>query len=69
MNSSNNERKNIIQTVNKEVQVVDEEFHLNKLDEGTRQKWVELKEKLEELENIELEIKKPYISLNGENKR
>jgi len=69
LNSPNNERKNIIQTVSKEVQVVDEEFHLNKLDEGTKQKWFELKEKLEELENIELEIKKPYISLNGENKK
>jgi len=69
LNSPNNERKNIIQTVNKEVQVVDEEFHLNKLDEGTTLKWFELKEKLEELENIELEIKKPYISLNGESKK
>ena len=69
LNSSNSDRKNIIQTVNKEVQVVDEEFHINKLDEETKQKWIELKEKLEELENIELEIKKPYISLNGENKK
>jgi RecB family endonuclease NucS len=68
LNSSINER-NIIQTVNKEVQVVDEDFHLNKLDEGTKQKWFDLKVKLEELENIELEIKKPYISLNGENKK
>jgi predicted transport protein len=69
LNSNNLETPNIIQTVNKEVQVVDEEFHLNKLDEGTKLKWFELKEKLEELENIELEIKKPYISLNGENKK
>lgn len=69
LNSSNDDRKNVIQTVNKEVQVVDEEFHLNKLVGGTKQKWVELKEKLEELENVELEIKKPYISLNGENKK
>jgi RecB family endonuclease NucS len=69
LNSPNNERKNIIQTVNKEVQVIDEEFHLTKLDEETKQKWFELKDKLDELENIELEIKKPYISLNGENKK
>ena len=67
--SLNNDKKNIIQTVKREVQVVDEQFHLNKLDEGTLLKWVELKEKLEELENIELEIKKPYISLNGQNKK
>ena len=69
LNSPNSEKKTIIQTVNKEVKVVDEEFHLNKLDEETKQKWFELKGKLEELENIELEIKKPYISLNGENKK
>jgi predicted transport protein len=69
LNSPNSEKKTIIQTVNTEVQVVDEEYHLNKLDEGTKLKWFELKEKLEELENIELEIKKPYISLNGENKK
>ncbi len=69
LNSNNVEKKNIIQTVNKEVQVIDEEYHLNKLDDGTIQKWNDLKERLNELENTELEIKKPYISLNGENKK
>ena len=67
--SSINDKKNIIQTVKREVQVVDEQFHLNKLDEGTFVKWLDLREKLEELENIEIEIKKPYISLNGQNKK
>jgi hypothetical protein len=69
LNSNNVEKKNIIQTVNKEVQVIDEEYHLNKLDDSTIQKWNDLKERLNELENTELEIKKPYISLNGENKK
>jgi hypothetical protein len=67
--SSNNDKKNIIQTVKREVQVVDEQFHLDKLDEGTQVKWVELKEKLEELDNIEIEIQKAYITLNGLNKK
>jgi predicted transport protein len=69
LNSPHSEDKGIIQNVNKVVQIVDEDYHVNKLDEGTKTKWIELKEKLEELENIELEIKKPYISLNGENKK
>lgn len=69
LNTSNIESKNIIQTVNKEVQVVDEDFHISKLDEGTKLKWIEIKERLEELENVGLEVKKPYISLNGENKK
>lgn len=69
LNSPHSEDKGIIQNVNKVVQIVDEDYHVNKLDEGTKSKWIELKEKLEELENVELEIKKPYISLNGENKK
>jgi hypothetical protein len=69
LNSPHIEDKGIIQNVNKVVQIVDEDYHVNKLDEGTKTKWIELKEKLEELENVELEIKKPYISLNGENKK
>jgi hypothetical protein len=69
LNSPHIEDKGIIQNVNKVVQIVDEDYHVNKLDEGTKLKWIELKEKLEELENVELEIKKPYISLNGENKK
>lgn len=68
LNSSSKENKTIIQSVNSEVKVIDEEFHTNKLDEGTKQKWFELKEKLEELENVKIEIKKPYINLIGENK-
>lgn len=67
--SSINEEKNIIQTVKREVQVVDEQFHLDKLDKGTLVKWFELKEKLEELENVEIEFQKPYITLNGQNKK
>jgi predicted transport protein len=63
---SNIETNSVIKGVSKEIQVVDEEFHTNKIDEETREKWNELKERFLELENVKLEVKKPYISLVGE---
>jgi hypothetical protein len=68
LNSNNLETPNIIQTVNREVQVVDEEYHTNKLDFETLQKWNDFKERISDLDNVTLEIKKPYISLMGESK-
>ena len=68
LNSNNLETPNIIQTVNREVQVVDEEYHTNKLDSETLQKWNDFKERISDLDNVTLEIKKPYISLMGESK-
>jgi hypothetical protein len=68
LNSNNLETPNIIQTVNREVQVVDEEYHTNKLDSETLQKWNNFKERISDLDNVTLEIKKPYISLMGESK-
>lgn len=57
-----------IESVSKEIQVIDEEFHTNKLDKSLLEKWNELKERFLELDNVKLEIKKPYISLLGETK-
>jgi hypothetical protein len=65
---SNVESSTLIESVSKEIQVVDEEFHTNKLDSETLQKWNDFKERITELDNVKLEIKKPYISLMGETK-
>jgi len=65
---SNFDSSNLIESVSKEIQVVDEEFHTSKLDTDTLQKWNDFKERISELDNVKLEIKKPYISLMGESK-
>ena len=65
---SNVDSSNLIESVSKEIQVVDEEFHTSKLDSDTLQKWNDFKERISELDNVNLEIKKPYISLMGESK-
>jgi hypothetical protein len=65
---SSQENSTLIDSVNKEIKVIDEEYHTNKLDSGTLEKWNNLKEKINELDNVKLEIKKPYISLMGESK-
>ena len=65
---SNVDSSNLIESVSKEIQVVDEEYHTNKLDPETLQKWNYFKERISELDNVKLEIKKPYISLMGESK-
>lgn len=41
-----------------------EEFHLNKLDEPVRQKWTELKGRIDQLEGVKFEFKKRGIFLN-----
>jgi hypothetical protein len=65
---SNVESKNIIERVSKEIQVVDEEYHTNKLDPQNLEKWNEFKQRVSELDNVKIEIKKAYISLMGESK-
>jgi hypothetical protein len=65
---SNVQSTGLIESVSKEVQVVDEEYHTKKLDEESLEKWNDFKRRIEELENVKLEIKKPYISLMGESK-
>jgi hypothetical protein len=65
---SNASNQNVINSVNKEVKVVDEAFHVNKCVPALVQKWEELKEKLLDLPNTQLVPKSPYISLMYENK-
>jgi predicted transport protein len=66
---SNIETSSVIEGVTKEIQVADEEFHTIKLDSETKEIWSELKERILGLENVSLDIKKPYISFTGETKK
>jgi len=65
---SNVESSTLIESVSKEIQVVDEEFHTNKLDSNTLQKWNDLKTRLSEIDNVSIQVKKYYVSFMGENK-
>lgn len=65
---SNVENSTLIESVSKEIQVVDEEFHTNKLYSENLNKWYELKERMLEIDNVKLEVKKPYITFSGETK-
>jgi len=62
----NVESDSIIKGVSKEIQVIDEEFHTRKLDNENLDKWNELKQRFLGIENIKIEVKKPYISIVGE---
>jgi hypothetical protein len=64
----NVESLTLIDNVSKEIQVIDEEYHTNKLDSANLEKWNELKQRFSEIENVSMEIKKPYISFLGEKK-
>ena len=63
---SNIDSSKLIESVSKEIQVVDEEYHTNKLEKENLHKWNELKERFLEIDNVKIEVKKPYISLVGE---
>jgi hypothetical protein len=65
---SNLENSNIIESVSKEIQVVDEEFHTNKLDPETLEKWTDFKERILKDDNVSIRVIKPYISFLGETK-
>lgn len=64
--TSQNQTK--IKSVNEEIIVYEEDYHTKKLDAKTLIKWNDLKEKLLELENINLEFQKGYIKFAGERK-
>jgi hypothetical protein len=66
---SNIESGSVIEGVTKQIQVVDEEFHKSKLDLETKEKWIELKERILGLENVSIDIIKPYISFSGQTKK
>ncbi|WP_418604150.1 hypothetical protein [Hwangdonia sp.] len=65
---SNQKTQNVISSVNKEVKVFDEEYHLNKTNSEMGEMWDELKQRLTVLDNIEINPKKHYISLTANNK-
>lgn len=61
--------ESVLNTVSKEVQIIDEDFHVSKLDDETKEKWIEFKDRLLQLDNISIEIIKNYISFKGETKK
>jgi hypothetical protein len=65
---SNVDSSNIIESVSKEIQVVDEEFHTSKLNTETLEKWNDFKERILKLDSVSIRIIKPYISFLGETK-
>jgi hypothetical protein len=58
---SNVESSTLIESVSKEIQVVDEEFHTNKLDSETLEKWNDFKERILKVDNVSIRVIKPYI--------
>lgn len=58
----------LINSVNKEVKVVEIEEHLSKSKKEIVQVWNELSSRFSELEGVELVSKKHYVSLSLENK-
>lgn len=54
---------NVIQKVSKEVKVVDEDVHLTNTSNDLREIWLELKEKILTLDDLEFVPKNNYISL------
>ena len=58
----------LINSVNKEVKVVEIEEHLSKSKKEIIQVWNELSSRFSELEGVELVSKKHYVSLSHENK-
>jgi len=64
----NPESDSNIENVSREIQVFDEEYHTGKLDSDTKIKWEDFKGRMSELENVSIQIKKPYISFLGETK-
>ncbi|MGM0934236.1 MAG: DUF5655 domain-containing protein [Bacteroidota bacterium] len=65
---SNTKTGSVINEVSKEVTVVDEENHTSKLDKLMQEKWELLKERLLEMEDLELDPKKHYINAKVNNK-
>lgn len=59
---SSNSNKSLVSNVNKEVKVVDEEVHLSKTSSELKEVWEELKNRITELEGVELVVKNNYIN-------
>lgn len=66
---NNSKNQNLISSVSKEVKVVDEEFHTSKSQETLVNKWIEFKERVSDLDGIEIVPKNNYISLIFNGKR
>jgi hypothetical protein len=62
-NLSISKKTNVINLVNKEVQVVDEDYHTSKSDAHLLEKWEDIKVRFNELDNVELASKKDYVVL------
>lgn len=60
---TSSKKQSTINAVNKEVMVVDEEYHTSKSNKKLLEIWEELKERFNELDNVELSFKKLYIVL------
>jgi hypothetical protein len=67
-NLSSPKKQTIINSVNKEIKVVDEGFHTSKTEKELLEKWEEIKKRLNELDNVDISSKKDYILL-GLNKK
>jgi len=65
---SNEKSQNMIASVNREVVVYEEEHHITAANIATYSVWADLKVRFLELENVDLNPKKHYISLVFNNK-
>ena len=51
--------------INKEIKVYTEEDHLNKVSEKTKKLYESLKNKILELDDIDIDVKKVYVAFKG----
>ena len=65
---SNSKKNNVISNVSKEVKVITEDQHVNKSNESIQQVWLEMKDKLLSINDIDIIPKRNYISAMLNNK-
>jgi len=58
----------VISDVGKEIQVYDEDFHLNRVNTKTKDLYLELKERMSSWEGINFRVKRDYVSVLNKNK-
>jgi len=58
----------VISDVGKEIQVYDEDFHLNRVNTKTKDLYLELKERMSSWEGINFGVKRNYVSVLNKNK-
>lgn len=63
----NGNDENILNKVDKEIKVYNEEDHLNGVTENIIQLYSDLKNKILEWDNVDIEVKKLYIAFKGKN--